>query len=125
MQTLIAQHPSRAAIVSVVSDIEGRRLEAYVRSRWDRDKGGIRGLADTAGISADALYKWFRGDSEPSLEALGQLASALGVKRHELVAVLDGERSGTDVVRLLGPESREELIGWLAMEIRKRIEDEA
>lgn len=106
-----------------VSQVEGRRLEAYVRSRWGREQGGIRALADAAGIGSDSLYKWFRGEAEPTLKGLGLLAGVLGIKRHELVAVLDGDRSGTDVVRLLAPESREELVEWLATEIRRRIDE--
>lgn len=112
-----------AGIIPGVGRTEGKRLEAYVRARWSRDQGGIVALAAAAGISPDALYKWFRGVHPPTLDGLGGLAKALGVKRHELVAVLDGERAGTDVVTLLGPEAREELVAWLADEIRRRVEE--
>lgn len=112
-----------AAMIPGVGKTEGKRLEAYVRARWGREQGGIVALASASGVSPDALYKWFRGVHPPTLEGLGGLAKALGVKRHELVAVLDGERAGTDVVTLLGPEAREELVEWLAEEMRRRMEE--
>lgn len=98
----------------------GLRLERYIRSRWDREQGGIRALADQAGISSDALYKWFRGDAEPSLEALAGLARALGVSRYELVAVYDGERPPVDLGTLLDPDLRAQLVDLIADEIERQ-----
>lgn len=68
----------------------GSRLERFVRARWTRHQGGIRKLADNAGIDKDTLYMWFRGDGEPSLSSLRGLATALNVERADIVAAMDG-----------------------------------
>lgn len=69
----------------------GRRLEAYVKSRWPRARGGMRKLAAEVGMTPETLYSWFRGDFEPNLGTLRVMASVLGVRRIDLVAALDGE----------------------------------
>lgn len=69
----------------------GRRLERFVKSRWTRDRGGIRALAKEIGAVPETLYSWFRGDTDPSLEALAELGRALGLRRSVLVAAMDGE----------------------------------
>jgi DNA-binding XRE family transcriptional regulator len=69
----------------------GRRLERFVKARWTRDQGGIRALAKEIGAVPETLYSWFRGDTEPSLEALGELGRVLGVSRSAIVAAMDGE----------------------------------
>ena len=69
----------------------GTRLERFVRARWTRRDGGIRKLAEQAGIDKDTIYAWFRGDGEPSLTALRGLARALKVPRSEIVAAMDAE----------------------------------
>jgi transcriptional regulator with XRE-family HTH domain len=66
-------------------------LEAFVRSRWGRNRGGIRGLARESHVSAETIYRLFNGEGQPDLATLTQLAEALGVKRHELLAAMDGE----------------------------------
>ncbi len=92
----------------------GKRLERYVRARWDRDQGGIRGLADKAGVSTDAVHGWFRG-REPSLDGLRRLADALGVRPYELLAVIDGDEP---VVELDQP-TREVIADLVAREIER------
>ena len=69
----------------------GKRFETYVRARW-REVGsrGMRGLCREAGITPEQLYVWFRGEGEPRLDTLGELARALRVTRADLVAALDG-----------------------------------
>lgn len=71
-------------------DKPGRRLERYVKERWGRRQGGILALASKIGSSTETVYSWFRSDSEPSMSHLRALAEALGVKRSDLVAILDG-----------------------------------
>lgn len=100
----------------------GQRLERYIRARWDRQQGGLRGLAAQAGVSSDSLYKWFRGESEPSLEGLGSVAAVLGVKRYELVAVYDGDKPSADLAALLDPELRGQLVDLIATEIARQHE---
>ncbi len=102
--------------------MSGMRLERYIRSRWEHEPGGIRGLAEAAGVSSDALYKWFRGDSEPSLDALGRLARVLGVKRYEIVAVYDGDRPPVDLGSLLDPDLRAQLVDLIATEVERQRE---
>lgn len=70
---------------------DGERLEQFVRLRWSRKDGGIRGLADRVGTSADTVYKWFSRQAHPDTEQLARLAEALGVRRFEIVAAMDGE----------------------------------
>jgi transcriptional regulator with XRE-family HTH domain len=69
---------------------DGARLKKYVNARWGRDKRGVRGLSAAVGISADTIYKWFQGKSPPDVEQLSRLAKALGVRRFEIVAAMDG-----------------------------------
>jgi len=70
---------------------EGRRLERFVHQRWGREKGGIRGLAaEMAPMSPDTIYNWFNGKAPPDAEQLQRLANALGVKRYEIMAAMDG-----------------------------------
>jgi transcriptional regulator with XRE-family HTH domain len=66
-------------------------LEAFVRARWGRKQGGIRGLASRSGVSAETIYRLFNGVGQPDLATITALADALGVKRHELLAAMDGE----------------------------------
>lgn len=70
----------------------GPRLKAYIQSQWGRDKGGMSALADRAGVRRQTLYEWFRPGSttEPSLATLTDLAQALGVRRVDVVAAMDG-----------------------------------
>lgn len=70
---------------------QGRRLERFVKSRWGRDRGGIRGLAKEIGAVPETFYSWFRGATDPSLDSLAQLARALDVKRSAILAAMDGE----------------------------------
>lgn len=69
----------------------GRRLERYIKGRWTRRQGGILGLASAINSSTETIYAWFRGDSEPSMAHLRELADKLGVRRAVLVAILDGD----------------------------------
>lgn len=69
---------------------EGQRLETFVREHWTT-KGGMRGLCSEAGIAPETLYRWFRGETEPDLGSVRQLADALKVTRAEVVAALDGQ----------------------------------
>lgn len=69
----------------------GSRLRAYVDSHWDRKRGGIRGLADRLGTTAETMYEWFRGEREPSLAHLRTMAEAFGVTRAEIVAAMDDD----------------------------------
>jgi transcriptional regulator with XRE-family HTH domain len=70
---------------------EGRRLEQFVRSRWGRKEGGIRGLAVAVETSADTIYHWFSGQNPPDVYQLGKLARALDVRRWQIVAAMDGD----------------------------------
>lgn len=75
-------------------------LEEFIRARWDRSRGGITGLAKSIGSSTESIYAWFRGDSEPSMAHLRELAIALDVTRAELVMALDGSGPTPDVARV-------------------------
>lgn len=102
---------------------EGKRLEEYVRGRWGRTQGGIVALAAASGVSPDAMYKWFRGVHPPTLEGLGGLAKALGVKRHELVAVIDEDPIALDVARLLGPNAEATVRAIARDEVERYLRD--
>ena len=69
----------------------GRRLERYIKARWGRDRGGMRGLCKLTSFVPETLYTWFRGDNEPSLESLAEIAAVLGVTRSAILAAMDGE----------------------------------
>lgn len=100
MRTLV--HLSAAPVNTLVTVSEQSDFERFVRARWGRDRGGIRGLARETGISAETLYRWFRGD-EPELGSLRPLAEALKVRRFQLVAAFDGDGP---VLPLAGEEAR-------------------
>lgn len=68
----------------------GKRLHAFLETCWGRERGGMTGLAEAAGIRRQTLYSWFSGDDEPSLGSLAALAGAIGVDRAEVVAAMDG-----------------------------------
>jgi transcriptional regulator with XRE-family HTH domain len=72
---------------------EGRRFERFVRERWQAvgGRGGIRGLCRAAGITPEAIYKWFRGDTYPDMATLAEMARILMTTRVELVAAMDNE----------------------------------
>lgn len=92
--------PKRLTLVNSVWTVraeEGDRLRAYIEARWPRSKGGMRGFGRASGITPETIYSWFRGDTSPSWENLGVIASTLEVKRFQLVAAMDGE---APVVRL-------------------------
>ena len=76
---------------------QGDRLRAYIDARWPRSRGGMRGFCRAAGMTPETLYSWFRGETSPSFDNLGAIAEALGVRRFEIVAAMDGE---APVVRL-------------------------
>jgi hypothetical protein len=81
----------RAERTKGLREAAGRRLERYVKERWPRGKGGMRGLASVIGSSPETMYSWFRGDTEPGMAHLRELADKLETTRAILVAVLDGE----------------------------------
>ena len=74
-----------------VNTAAGDRLSDYVRSRWDRRKGGIRGFCKAIGVTPETFYGWVGGKNDPSLGALSAMADVLGVSRYEIVAAMDGE----------------------------------
>jgi len=86
MRTLV--HP-RASGVNTLVTVAGKDFERFVRARWSREKGGIRGLSRETGIAPETIYRWFR-DEQPELSSLAPLARVLGVNRYELVAAFDG-----------------------------------
>lgn len=49
------------------------------------------GLARSIGSTSETIHSWFRGDSEPSIAHLRDLARELKVSRWEIVAILDGD----------------------------------
>ena len=83
--------PVNTLVTGMATDAQkrGRRLRQYVTEQWS-GKRGITGVADRSGINRDTLYAWFKGEGEPSLSLLQQLADALGVTRSEVVAAIRG-----------------------------------
>lgn len=75
-------------------DAPGRQLERFVKDRWPRSKGGMRGLAKQIGVVPETLYAWFRGDSEPSMAHMREMAPRLDVTRSQIVAILDNTLAG-------------------------------
>lgn len=75
----------------------GARLEAFIRLRWTRRDGGIKALAAGIGSSTETVYSWFRGDVEPNMGHLRELARMLNVSRSQIVAALDGEAEPLEV----------------------------
>ena len=70
---------------------EGERLRGYVEAHWNRRKGGVRGLCRKLNASPETIYSWYRGETEPNLGSLEALATALEVRRWEIVAAMDGD----------------------------------
>lgn len=99
----------------------GRRLERFVKDRWPRSKGRMRGLAKQVGTTAETLYSWFRGDSEPSMAHLRELARLLQVGRVELVAVIDGAGSDFRSDTLSDPAALSPKPDPLLVEVREAL----
>lgn len=116
----VIQHSRRVSILLPMTSEGGKRLERYLKSKTSRDRGGLRGLAQEVGISTDSMYKWFRGETEPTLEPLGKLARVLGVTRSELVAVYDGERPSADLADVLDPTLREQFAELVARQVEEQ-----
>ena len=74
----------------------GQRLRRLVDARWGRERGGIRGISQELGVAPETMYAWFRGESEPKLPHLTQMAGLMGLSRSLVVAVMDGERPVLD-----------------------------
>ena len=79
------------SLVPLMDEKSGRRLERYIRARWGRKQGGIRGLAKAIGGTAETIYSWFRGETEPYLGTLREVAAALGVRPYQILAAMDGD----------------------------------
>lgn len=55
--------------------------------------GGQAALARAVGVSQPAVNKWFRGKAMPALRNLPALATALGVPKADLEALVAAERA--------------------------------
>lgn len=120
METRLPEGQGPATIYRMGRE-EGRRLEAYIDGHLP-PRGSIADLAADAGISAAAIYHWFNGTHEPSLQALGALARALGLRRYELVAVWDGDETPLRAAQeLLGDRGTVDRLQAL---IRETVRDE-
>lgn len=121
MPAAIQPHLVLGTLMPMESAEAGQRLERFIRSRWDRDRGGLRGLSNEAGISTDSLYKWFRGESEPTLAGLQAVSKVLGVRPYELVAVYHGDRPAGDIRDLMDPEVRQQLVELIADQVQRTL----
>jgi DNA-binding phage protein len=66
------------------------RLRDLIDQRYPRRLGGIKKLAEDAGVRRQTLYELLRGN-ETRLGTLGAVAEALGFSRAQLLALIDGE----------------------------------
>ena len=69
----------------------GRRLRRLIATRFGSHEGWTVELLPRLGVSKAALMAWLSGKTEPDLANCGRLAEVLGVRRWQVVRVLDGD----------------------------------
>lgn len=107
--------PFAAVRTEKITKAEGRRLKAYIESRWTRAEGGMTALAEKASIRRPTLYAWFRAEDAPNMASLRTLAAALGVTRADLVAAMDA--TPADAVTGLSESAVAALAGEIGAEV--------
>lgn len=70
---------------------EGRRLRAFVERHSVTETGWVNDLAVRVGVTKSSLMAWFSGTNELTMPNLKSLAAALGCRRWEIVAAIDGD----------------------------------
>lgn len=70
---------------------QGARLRAFLEHATGGRHGWVTDLATAAHVRRQTVYDWFSGKGAPSLESLDAIATALDVKRYEIVAAMDGD----------------------------------
>lgn len=77
----------------------GERLRRYLAAKTGGRRGWQAELVEKSGVKRQTITKWTHPDFDryPDLEALAQVASALGVPTAEIVAALDGDAPAGDV----------------------------
>lgn len=71
----------------------GERLQRYLAEKTGGRRGWQSALVEMSGVKRQTITKWTnpKFDGYPDLQALAQVAAALGVTTAEIVAVLDGD----------------------------------
>lgn len=64
------------------------RLGVLIRERREIERLSQAKLADLLGVSQPTVSAWERGECIPTLRAILGLASVLGIRMHELAALL-------------------------------------
>lgn len=71
----------------------GERLRRYLAEKTGGRRGWQQELVERSGVKRQTITKWTHPefDRYPDLEALAQVATALGVPTSEIVGAMDGE----------------------------------
>ena len=70
--------------------VAGQRLRDYLARRMGNSRGWQAELARQSGVHPTMLSRWWTGERTPDLDSLERVARAVGVRRYELVAEMDG-----------------------------------
>jgi transcriptional regulator with XRE-family HTH domain len=85
--------PVRRVDISINMEKTGANIRRLIRASGY----SMRDIMAITGISTEqAVYKWYRGDSIPSIETMLILCNTLGVEINELL-VIDGEFAFSDI----------------------------
>lgn len=79
--------PAKRVDISINTAATGANIKRLIKASGY----SIRDIMEITGISTEqAIYKWFRGESLPSIDSMIILCNALGIEIKELL-VIDGE----------------------------------
>lgn len=81
------RRPAERVDISINMEETGANIKRLIKASGY----SVRDIMEITGISTEqAIYKWCRGESIPSIEAMLILSNALGIEIKELL-VIDGE----------------------------------
>ena len=87
MEQLKMRKPVRRVDISINMEATGANIKRMIKASGY----SVRDIMAITGISTEqAVYKWFRGESIPTIETMLILCNALSININELL-VIDGE----------------------------------
>lgn len=103
-------------------ETRGVRLRRYLMQRTGGAHGWVNDLSARSGVKRQTLSAWMGDRARPDLESLDALASVLGVRPYEVVAVMDGDEPVVRIDEDLRAQLREELEALLDERLGPRLE---
>lgn len=81
------RRPAHRIDISINTEATGANIKKLIKASGY----SVKEIMEITGISTEqAVYKWFRGESIPSIDTIIILSKALGIEINELL-VIDGE----------------------------------